>query len=229
MTQPKPHAGYPEKQLAAGAERPMAQVRTVIFDLGGVLLDWRPAQVLARCYPEAATQERVREALFRHEDWRTFNRGECSEAELLERVSRRHDLSVTDLERVMTAVRDSLVELPDTVAYLEELHAEGVPLYCLSDMPVPVFAHVRQRGTFWNAFRGIVVSGEVRMLKPSHEIFNHILSRYALAPESTAFIDDHPPNIEGARRAGIHAILFTDVAQCREAVDAWRAGPSQRA
>lgn len=98
---------------------------------------------------------------------------------------------------------------------LQELRERGVRLCGLSDMPVSVFAPVRQRYDFWDAFRGIVVSGEVRKMKPGQAVFEHLLGRYNLIPRETAFIDDHAPNIAGARTVGIEAILFRDAGQCR--------------
>jgi putative hydrolase of the HAD superfamily len=193
----------------------MQQIRNVIFDLGGVLLEWQPAKIIARCYPDLVSQEAVRDALFRHDDWLAFNRGDITETALITSVCRRSELSTTEVARVLDTVRDSLVEMPETVQLLQELRNCGVPLYCLSDMPVPIFAHVRRRYTFWGAFQGIVVSGEVRMMKPGRDVFEYLLGQYALNAAETVFVDDHPPNIAGAKSVGIEAILFHNVDQCR--------------
>jgi putative hydrolase of the HAD superfamily len=191
------------------------RIRNVIFDLGGVLLEWQPAKILAKCCSDIEYQETVRDALFRHDDWLAFNRGDISESDLIAGVQGRTGFSSSEVGRILDTVRDSLVEIPETVAVLQELRKRGVPLYCLSDMPVSVFTHVRQRYNFWDAFRGIVISGEVRMMKPSHLIFEHLLGQYNLIAGETAFVDDHPPNIAGARTVGIEAILFRDADQCR--------------
>jgi putative hydrolase of the HAD superfamily len=110
--------------------------------------------------------------------------------------------------------------MPETVALLQELRDHGVPLYCLSDMPVSVFTHVRQRYTFWDAFRGIVVSGEVRMIKPGRDVFEYLLRRYNLTATETAFVDDYPPNVAGAKAVGIEAVLFRNADQCRQDIAA---------
>jgi putative hydrolase of the HAD superfamily len=190
-------------------------VKNVIFDLGGVLLEWSPATILQRCYPDPETQDVVRDALFRHEDWHAFNRGELAEAELIARTVERCGRTAADLTRVLDAVRDSLVEKPDTVEILRALHRRGTPLFCLSDMPMSVFSYVRQRYAFWSVFRGIVVSGDVGMRKPGRAIFEHLLSRYGLDAAETVFVDDLPRNVEGARVVGLDAILFSDAQQCR--------------
>jgi putative hydrolase of the HAD superfamily len=158
----------------------------------------------------------MRNALFRHDDWLAFNRGDITEANLITNVCRRTKLPTAEVVRVLDTVRDSLVEMPETVALLQELRDRSVPLYCLSDMPVSVFTHVRQRYTFWQAFRVIVVSGEVRMMKPGRDVFEYLLRRYSLTATETAFVDDHPPNIAGAKAVGIEAVLFRNVDQCRQ-------------
>jgi putative hydrolase of the HAD superfamily len=191
-------------------------IRNVIFDLGGVLLEWQPTKILARCCPDLVAQETMRNALFRHDDWLAFNRGDINEANLITNVCRRTELPTPEVVRVLDTVRDSLVEMPETVALLQELRDRGVPLYCLSDMPVSVFTHVRQRYTFWDAFRGIVVSGEVRMMKPGRDVFGYVLRQYNLNATETVFVDDHPPNIAGAEAVGIEAVLFHNAEQCRQ-------------
>jgi putative hydrolase of the HAD superfamily len=191
-------------------------IRNVIFDLGGVLLEWQPTKILARCYSDLVAQDAMRNALFRHDDWLALNRGDITEANLIANVCRRTKLPTPEVVRVLDTVRDSLVEMPETVALLRELRDRGVPLYCLSDMPVSVFTHVRQRYTFWDAFRGIVVSGEARMMKPGRDVFEYLLRRYNLTATETAFVDDHPPNIAGAKAVGIEAVLFRNADQCRQ-------------
>jgi putative hydrolase of the HAD superfamily len=198
----------------------MAAVRNVIFDLGGVLLDWNPGAILERCYRDVASREAVHDALFRHEDWRAFNRGDLTEPGLLARVQQRTERSLPELSQVLDTVRDSLVVKPETVSVLRALQKRRVPLYCLSDMPVSLFVHVRQRYDFWDAFAGIVISGEVRMMKPEPQVFEYLLARYQLAAQETVFVDDHAANIAGAKAVGLHTIHFRNAADCARELDA---------
>jgi putative hydrolase of the HAD superfamily len=63
-------------------------------------------------------------------------------------------------------------------------------------------------------FRGIVISGEIKMMKPEPEIFQYLLRRYELSPSETVFVDDHRPNIEAAQALGLHTVWFRDARQC---------------
>jgi HAD superfamily hydrolase (TIGR01509 family) len=193
-------------------------IRNVIFDLGGVLLEWAPQRILERFYDDADSRSRMHAELFRHPDWRAFNRGEITENELLRGLADRTGRPPEELAGFLDAIRSSLVAKEDTVALLRKLHARGIPLYCLSDMPVPMFAFVRDRYAFFEAFGGIVVSGYVKLMKPERAMFEHLLGRFGLNAGETLFIDDHLPNVEGARSVGLHAIQFFDAAGCEQAL-----------
>jgi putative hydrolase of the HAD superfamily len=134
---------------------------------------------------------------------------------VVDRLQARLGRPRSELVAIVDAVRESLVEKPDTVTLMRSLHQRGVALYCLSNMPASIYAHLRRRHSFWDVFSGIVISGEVRMIKPEPQVYAHLLERFDLRPEQSVFIDDLPVNIEAARQAGLHAILFNDAAQCR--------------
>jgi HAD superfamily hydrolase (TIGR01509 family) len=191
-------------------------VRNVIFDLGGVVLDWNPDQILIRYQPDPERRVQLRQALFGHADWQLFDRGGLTETEVIDRTHVRLGRPRSELVEIVAAVRDSLVAKPDTVTLMRALHRRGVALYCLSNMPASIYAHLRVRHEFWNVFRGIVISGEVRMVKPEPEVFTHLLERFGLRAAETVFVDDLAANIEAARRVGLHTILFRDAAQCQQ-------------
>jgi putative hydrolase of the HAD superfamily len=194
-------------------------VRNVIFDLGGVVFDWNPDHIVARVQPVTELQAALKEALFGHADWRMFDRGTLSESELIERLQLRLGATRREVDAILDAVRSSLVEKPETVKLLRALQAQGTPLYCLSNMPASIYTHLRQRHSFWDAFSGIVISGEVQLMKPEPEVFMHLLAAFNLRPEESVFIDDLLPNIESAKQVGLNTIWFKDAAQCRRELD----------
>jgi putative hydrolase of the HAD superfamily len=194
-------------------------VRNVIFDLGGVVFDWNPDHIVSRVQPVSELQAALKEALFGHADWRMFDRGTLSESELIDRLQLRLGATRQEVDTILDAVRSSLVEKPETVKLLRALQAQGTPLYCLSNMPASIYTHLRQRHSFWDAFSGIVISGEVQLMKPEPEVFMHLLAAFNLRPEESVFVDDLLANIESAKQVGLHAIWFKDAAQCRRELD----------
>ncbi len=193
-------------------------MRSVIFDVGGVLLDWNSDRVLESYYATPAERSAMKQAIFLHADWLEVDRGVLGEAQLLERIAGRVGRPVPELTGLFAFVRDSLRPKADTVALLKSLAVRGVPLYCLSNMPLEIFSHLQGRFGFWDLFRGIVISGEIRLVKPQPEIFEYLLGRYDLSAADTVFIDDYPVNVEAARTLGLHTVLFRDARQCEEAL-----------
>jgi epoxide hydrolase-like predicted phosphatase len=194
-------------------------VRNVIFDLGGVVLDWNPDHIVSRFQPVAELRASLKAALFGHADWRMFDRGTLTEAELIERLEPRVGRTRQEVTAILDAVRESLVEKPETVKLIRELQEQGTPLYCLSNMPTTVYTHLRRRHNFWDAFSGIVISGEVKMMKPEPAVFEHLLATFSLRPEESVFIDDVLANIDAAKEMGLHTIWFKNAAQCRRELE----------
>ena len=194
-------------------------IRNVIFDLGGVVLHWNPDEILARFQPDPERRAELRQALFAHADWQLFDRGALTETQVVDRIEARLGRPRSELIAIVDAVREALVEKPDTVRLIRSLHQRGIPLYCLSNMPASIYAHLRIRHGFWELFTGIVISGEVQMVKPEPEVFAHLLQRFDLRPQQCVFVDDLAVNIEAAGRAGLHTILFHDAAQCQRELD----------
>jgi HAD superfamily hydrolase (TIGR01509 family) len=193
-------------------------VRNVIFDLGGVVLDWNPDHIVSRFQPVLELRASLKAALFGPE-WRMFDRGTLTESELIERLQPRVGRTREEVTAILDAVRDSLVVKPETVQLIRALQAKGTPLYCLSNMPAGIYTHLRRRHNFWDAFSGVVISGEVKMMKPEPAVFRHLLDTFKLHAQESVFIDDVLANIDGARQMGLHTIWFKDAAQCRRELD----------
>lgn len=179
------------------------------------MLRWSPDSILHDFSTDEATRSIVRQEIFKHPDWLEMDRGVLAEDEAIERFQKRTGLSSPEITALMQAVKDSLQPIPGTIEILEELAAKNVPLYCLSNMPATTADYLRTRYSFWRVFRGIVISGEIRLLKPDPAIFEYTVSRFSLNQMNTTFVDDHLPNIESAGRLGFKTLLFSDPVQCR--------------
>lgn len=189
-------------------------MRNIIFDLGGVVLDWNPDAILESYYADPEARAAMKQALFQHPEWLEMDRGTLTEAEMLPRLKKRTGRPVSELVELFEAVRISLKPKADTVALMESLAQRRIPLYCLSNMPAATFAYLRPKHSFWAVFRGIVISGEIKMMKPEPEIFEYLLRRYELSRTDTVFVDDLRPNIQAAQALGLQTVWFRDARQC---------------
>jgi putative hydrolase of the HAD superfamily len=191
-----------------------AAVRNVIFDVGGVLLEWNPEQIVSGFCADPALRTLLKRAVFEHDDWHELDKGTLKEEQAIQNFGQRTGQSLSDVEALLRMAKESLVPIQPTLDLLDELAAHGVPLYCLSNMAASTFAYLRERYDFWNRFQGIVISAHIRMRKPEPEIFRHLLARFGLAAEACVFIDDLPVNVVSARQVGLQAILFQGAKDC---------------
>jgi len=112
---------------------------------------------------------------------------------------------------------DIFSEIPGTFELLERLHAR-YPLVLLSDTNEIHFGYVRQTVKALQLFTDYVVSYEVGAMKPDPRIYRAVLRRAAVPASACVFFDDRLPNVEGARRVGMHAFEFRSPAQCAAAL-----------
>ncbi|NRF66624.1 HAD family phosphatase [Aquincola sp. S2] len=188
----------------------------LVFDFGGVLFQWQPAELLKRVLPERAHDDHsaahwVGEVFQSYGgDWGDFDKGLLSADEVVERLVRRTGLGQAEAQAIVDAVPGLLLPIEPTVALLERLRASGVPLYYLSNMPAPYADHLERTHPFVGWFAAGIFSGRVQQSKPDPAIFALAAERFGAAPEELVFLDDHPPNIDAARAAGWRALHFTD-------------------
>jgi len=192
--------------------------RNVIFDFGGVLLRWQPEAIVDAFYSDADLRASLSRNVFRHPDWIEMDRGSLAEDAAAHRFAARMNRPVEEMQTLLQLVKESLVPLPETIELVHQLAGRGVPLYGLSNMPGSTFAYLRGRYDHWKVFRGIVISGEIKLIKPDPAIFEYICREHRLEPAETLFIDDHSPNIEAAEKLGFHTILFRDAGRCARAL-----------
>src|SRR4029077_11101859 len=187
----------------------MTKRSVVVFDLGGVLIDWNPRNLYRKLFhgDEAAMEHFL--ATICTPDWnerqdagRLFAE---AEAELIARHADKEALI-----RAWGARFDEMIPgaLAHSVAILGELKSRGTPLYALSNWSTETFPPQQRRFPFLGWFDGIVISGEAGVIKTDARIFELLLRRYALVPEQTVFVDDNPKNAAAAHALGLHGIHF---------------------
>ena len=195
---------------------------TVVFDLGAVLLQWQPLQLVQRILPLYATSEaeaqRICGQLFGgfgvDSAWAAFDRGDHPPAALAEILAPRTGIAPQHLLNFIDAVPDHLHTKPDTAALLPRLSAQGHRLVYLSNMPNPYADRLLVERDFFHHFADGIFSARVGMIKPEHGIFELAERQFGLDPARTIFIDDNAHNVDSARERGWSAIQFFDAAQC---------------
>ncbi|GFR97576.1 HAD family hydrolase [Elysia marginata] len=199
------------------------KIKTIIFDLGGVLIDWNPEYVYLNefggdrekmqwffdniCTPEwneeqdagrplkEATEERIKK-FPKYKEWIEMYYGRW--IEML-------GGSIEETVEVLKSLIDSKL----------------YQVLALTNWSAETFPMALERFDFLHWFEGIVISGEEKMKKPSKEIYQLTLDRFSALPEASLFIDDRQINIEAANTLGLNTILFESAEQLREELKAF--------
>ena len=187
-----------------------------IFDLGGVLIEWNPRYLYRKLFAgdEAAMEDFLANVCTtawneRQDAGRTF-------AEGTRELMPRHADKLKLIEAWGTRFGEMIPGAIDgTVEVLAALKENGTPVYGISNWSAETFPPQRKRFPFLSWFHDLVISGEVGVIKPDPRIFEILLERNDVAPESAVFIDDIARNAEAATRLGIHGIHFRSPDQLR--------------
>jgi len=194
-------------------------VNTVVFDLGGVLVDWDPRYLLRKVMPGREAEMETLLADVLNHAWNLERDTGDSWIEAMDQLKVEYPgwADVFDLytERWAETLGGSH---EGTVAILRELKARETPLYALSNWSAEMFPYAEAKYDWLELFDGIVVSGRVQLVKPDREIFDYLLQTYGLEAADILFIDDHEPNVVAARSYGIEAHHFTDPESLRRAL-----------
>ena len=183
----------------------------VIFDIGRVLYRWDPRFLYERLIPDAdALDAFLRDVVtipwhFQHDAGRDFA---DTSAELIAQFPQHRVLIEAWASRFLDSIPGPVADMPQLV---DELHARGVPLYAITNFSHEFWLPFRAReAAMFDRFRGIVVSGDEKLVKPDPAIYRLALDRFGLRAADAVFIDDNEANVAGAAAVGLHALHFTD-------------------
>lgn len=184
--------------------------KVIVFDVGGVLLDWSPYHLYRQMLADDG-------AIGHYLDEVGFNAWNVAQdagertwdeavALLAGRFPHRRDLIAAAHHRWHDMVKSPVA---GTVDLLDRLAEAGTPLYAITNFSSEKFVEARERHRFLGHFRDVVVSGDERMLKPDPAIYRLLLDRNALEAGDCLFIDDSEKNVAGAHAVGMQAVHFT--------------------
>jgi 2-haloacid dehalogenase len=190
--------------------------RTLIFDFGGVLVEWDPRLVYRRLLDNDDAIARFFEEVGFFAWNLEQDRGRPwpeAVSQLCARFPHHRDLIRAYDERW----EESIVgPIEGTVRILERLRAKNFPLVGLTNWSPAKFAQTRGRYEFFTLFDDIIVSGEIGLVKPDPAIFEWTLRRIGRTAPECIFIDDSHHNVNAAAAMGFDAIQFRSPTQLEE-------------
>lgn len=199
----------------------MSQITTIIFDLGGVLVDWSPNYVFHETYFESAEKRKHFFDNICTSDWNEEQDAGRSYVEATQELVAKFPEWEQEIRDYYGRWSDMLkAPIPATVEILRKLKdGRRVRLYALTNWHAGLFDIALTRYGFLHWFDGRVVSGEEKTRKPFPEFYQRLLTRYDVKPEEAIFIDDNLRNVKAAEDLGIRSIHFTGAAELEKELE----------
>ena len=183
-------------------------IDAVIFDLGNVLLDYKPSRFMAEMGIAPEYIDRLLKVFPGSQEWLELDKNTITDDQFLESALRKEPTLRREINLYHKHWYDYFKAIPENVAAFYQLKEAGAKTYILSNFQQTCFAEMQKHNIFLDDFDGRVISFECGMIKPDPKIYELIISKYQLDPSRTVFIDDTPVNIEAARSAGLRGIIL---------------------
>jgi 2-haloacid dehalogenase len=192
------------------------EIDAIIFDLGGVLIDWNPSYVFDKMFTDEQQKKHFFENICTHE-WNEKQDAGRPLKEATEELLHKHPEWKDYIEAYYGRWEEMLGgPIHDTVEIFRQLKDTGkYKIYALTNWSAELFPIALERYEFLHWFDGRVVSGEEKMRKPFPEFYQLILDRFQLTPEEILFIDDNLRNVEAAEKMGLKTIRFQSPEQLK--------------
>jgi 2-haloacid dehalogenase len=192
------------------------KTEAVVFDIGGVLLDWDPRHLYRKLFDDEEAMNRFLAEICTPQWHAAHDRGVPHDESCAELASAHPEYA--ELIWAWASRSEEMIAGPitGTVEILRTLKAAGVPCYALTNMEAETYPRRRERFPFMRWFDGTVVSAFEGTAKPDVEIFRRLLGRFSLAPSATVMIDDSAANLDAARSLGMQTVHFRSSRQLRQ-------------
>jgi HAD superfamily hydrolase (TIGR01509 family) len=190
-------------------------VDDVVFDIGGVLLDWNPDYLYRELIPDAGQREHFLTAVATPE-WNLQMDAGRPWAEAVAELTSLHPQHAEWIEAYDTGWLKMVSGLIDgTADVLTDLRAQGIPTYALTNFSAEKWEIAKEAFPILAGFSGEVVSGTEQTVKPDEKIYRILIERYGLDPARSFYTDDKDYNVVAARAVGLDAETFVDAPTLR--------------
>lgn len=183
----------------------------VIFDIGGVLLEWDPPKFLKELQFPAHFNDVFQSLL-----WAMHDGGLVTREEIADKLPLSIDKEL--FSRCVEKIAPALKPIDEMIALFHQIRNRGYGIYILSNMPREMHEELLQLHDFFRYPQGQVYSYQVKAIKPQPQIYQSLMSDYQLDPAQSLFIDDREENILAAQKLGIDGIVCKAPSQVRAAL-----------
>jgi len=205
--------------VSSHARVSLPPIEAVVFDVGGVLLDWNPRHLYRKLIADEAQMEWFLEKVCSPAWHAPHDRGVSTAASCAELAARYPEYS--ELIWAWSRRSEEMIGGVDTgtLEVLRAVKETGLPCYALTNMEAETYPLRLRRFPFLRWFDGTVVSGREGVAKPDPVIFTRLLDRFGLMAETTLMIDDKEENVYAASRLGMQTAKFQSSGELRSTLE----------
>jgi putative hydrolase of the HAD superfamily len=195
-------------------------ISTIIFDLGNVLISWKPAEYFENNGYEKTRLETILNEVFHSPEWLMLDNGDLSLREAVDRIAAKSSLKKEEIRAIFDLRTKIIFPLHFNTKLLNGLKKHGFRLYFLSNFPDDIFDEIYHKYDFFRQFDGGEISARVNASKPDERIFRILMEKHSLDAAGCLFIDDSHKNTVSAELLGMKAIHLEEPGMLREKLEA---------
>lgn len=188
----------------------MSEIKNIVFDMGRVLLKFDPWVSLEKYCEKQEDKERIYQELFLGPEWIMGDEGKITNGQRYELVKERLPKELHQTLKLIVENWEVCMEpVEGALEFYRQVKEKGYHTFVLSNACNRFYGYF-PRFYDLNSFDGVVVSSDIKMIKPDPEVYQYLLQTYCLLPSECLFLDDMEENILAARTAGMEGIVFQD-------------------
>ena len=182
-------------------------IKNLVFDLGNVLISFRPSDFLDKKNYPRTIKSKILSDIFGSKEWLMLDNGDINTQQAIDGIALKSTLNKEEITHIFNLRHEIIFPLDQNVRLLPGLKKQGFRLYFLSNFPMDLFEEVKTGYYFFKYFDGGLISAEAKASKPDKKIYETLLGKYSLVPEECLFIDDIEINVKAAESIGMHGLV----------------------
>ena len=187
-------------------------IKNVVLDVGRVLVAWQPLDTMRKLGISEEAIACLDEALFKSGVWNEADRGVLTDKEFLELAVGKAPAYEKEIRLFWNNIEKAIWQLPYAKTWIRAMKKAGYHVYILSNYGSYTYEKTKEDAlNFLEEADGAIFSYEIKQIKPDAAIFETLFEKYQIRAEESVFLDDLAANIEGAKRVGMHGIVFTGI------------------
>lgn len=197
-------------------------IKNIIFDIGGVLLEYNPKTYLDKLNIEESKRKKLNDIIFHNQKWRDCLNGLISNDELIEHLIKENSKYKSEIDKILSKNNLKYMLPPKTemIEYYNLLKEKGYSIYLCSNITKDTYDYIKDEFDLIQKANGGVFSCFENISKPNVDIYYNLIKRYNLNIEESILIDDTIKNIVSANEIGLKAILFNNIQQLKDFINA---------